>query len=279
MGLKHRLYVYGSKFQPGSLSPEFQTEHLTVSLPIYTWNINNYFKLNMSKADLLTNRSNQLLLQGLPSQLIATLTFQLLKPKKVESPLTFTLPSQPASHPSWNMASHIFKIYPKFGYFPPALLLPTGLSCHISVTWSTRLASCLLSLSLALAACYPPLIKPKRCFHGTSKPTTPPVWTFQWSHIFWSPNAISNIIVWFFYLTLPLLQYSEHYPPSGPFTGCFFCLPNHHRHLAWFISSGSVSKGIFANEPYLDHLVNTTPCSTQHSQPPLLCSLYLFHSS
>ena len=43
-----------------------------------------------------------------------------------------------------------------------------------------------------------------------------------------------------------------------------------------FLISRFCVKRHLANEPYLDHLVNTTPRPTQHSQPPLLCSLYVF---
>ena len=94
------IYMFRVPNFSQALSPEFQTCIRLLACPYILGISDNYFKLNVSKADLPTNPSDQLLLQGLPSQLIATLTFQLLKPKNVESPLTFTLPSQPASDPS-----------------------------------------------------------------------------------------------------------------------------------------------------------------------------------
>ena len=239
------IYMFRVPNFSQALSPEFQTCIRLLACPSILGITNNCFKLNVSKADLPTNPSNQLLLQGLPSQLIATLTFQLLKPKNVGSPLTFTLPSQPASDPSWNMVSHIFKIYPKFGHFSPALLLPTGLSCHVSVTWSIALASWLLSLLLhlfpAILHCLakimlshvrqsPPLLLSER-FNGP--PSSGPL----------MPSLTSS----YDFSTLHCHSYnilSTTHPRV--FAQLFLLLAKPSQTSAWFISSspGSVSKGI-----------------------------------
>jgi hypothetical protein len=90
------------------LSPGLQT-HSPMSTCSSTFGVSNtYVIFYMSKFNLLINPSNYLLLQVSPSQLISTPFFQVLRPKKVDSSLFFTLPLYPMLNPSWNMVTSVF---------------------------------------------------------------------------------------------------------------------------------------------------------------------------
>lgn len=175
------------------------------------------------------------------------------------------------------MASHIFKIYPKFGHFPPALLLPTGLSCHISVTWSIALASCLLSLLLHLL---PAILYWLAKTMLSRVRQSPPLLL---SELFNGPPSsgplMPSLTSLYDFSTLHCHSYnilSTTHPRVFSQAVSFACQTITDICVVHFLISRFCVKRHLANEPYLDHLVNTTPCSTQHSQPPLLCSLYLF---
>ena len=151
------------------------------------------------------------------------------------------------------------------------------LSCHVSVTWSIVLASCLLSLLLHLLpailhwlakmmlshVCQSPPLLLSECFNG------PP------SSGLLMPSLTSSYDSSTLHCHSYNIQSTTH-PRVFAQAVSFACQTITDICVVHFLISRFCVKRHLANEPYLDHLVNTTPRSTQHSQTPLLCSLYLF---